>query len=118
MSHSDEKLKLPRVFFKWEDGNYERKQLFVQFLSGTTCSSFKEEPKVIKGAQNHFRILLDLDTPLFDPERLFDHLEFEHVFIQFEPNHAAYNKGVNKLMGEKTETTFLVEIPLGWYLVT
>ena len=90
MSHSHEKIKLPPVFSKWEDGEYERKHLFVQFLSDTTSSSFKEEPKVIKGAQNHLRLLLDLDTPLFDPERLFDHLEFEHAFIQFEPKHAAF----------------------------
>ena len=118
MSHSHEKLKLPPVFSKWEDGNCERKHLFVQVLPSTTRSSCKEEPNVIKSAQNHLRMLLDLDISIFDPGRFFDLPEFEHAFIQFEPKHAAYNKGVNKRMGEKTETTFLVEIPLGSDLVT
>ena len=69
--------------------NFE-KHHFFQFLSDPTRSSFKEEPKAIKGAQNHLRLLLDTDTLIFDPERLLDHLEFEHVFIQFEPKHAAF----------------------------
>ena len=118
MSHSHEKLKLPPVFSKWEDGNYERKHLFVQFLSGTTRSSFKEEPKVIKGAHNHLRLLLDPSTLLFDPERLFDHPEFEHALIQFELKHSAYNRGVNKRTKEKNEPTFLVETSLSSYELT
>ena len=118
MSDSHQLLKLPYVSSDWSDGNNNRKHLFIQQLSGTSLGNIKEDPKVVKLCdQNYFMMVLELDTPLFDSERLFNHPSFEHEYQQGNSKHVAYTEGVNKRMEDKG-TTFLVKIPLGSFECT
>ena len=123
MSDSHQLLKLPCFSSDWSDGNHSRRHLFIQHLSGTSLKNIKQPPKVVKlDSQNYLTMMLELDSPLFDSERLFGHPSFEHGYVKGDSKHIAYTQGVNKHMeGEgmkDKETTFLVKIPLGMFKFT
>ena len=123
MSESHQLLELPCVSSDWSDGNSNRKHMFIQHLSGTTGENIIEEPKVVKlRDQNYLTMKLELDTPLYDSERLFKHPDIEHGYMQGDSKQIAYTQGVNKRMEgqgmEDEETTFFVKIPLGQFEFT
>ena len=119
MSGAIEKMECPKVASPWSDGNNERMHLCVQFLSSMTTQSFIEWPKVCKGStQNHLRMHLKHDTPLHDPERMFNHDDFSYPYIEGDTLHSSYTTQLNSCMGTKKEVIYLVEIPVGKYELT
>lgn len=122
MSESHQTLELPCISSEWSDGNNKRMHMFMQHVSGTTWKNIIENPKIYKlDDQNYLTMKLELDTPLYDSERLFNHPLLEHGYVPGDSKQTAYTQGVNEHMagqGMGNEETFLIKIPLGKFEFT
>ena len=99
MSESHQILEIPCISSEWSVGNNTRMHMFIQNLSGTTWQDIIGEPKVVKlHDQNYLIIKLELDTPLYDSERLFGHPVIEYGYVEGDSKQTAYTQGVNERM--------------------
>ena len=116
LKFSDVELKFPHVSVPWNDGEYTRKHLFIQMLSGMDMNDFTGPdgtgPPVISGGK--LRMKIRVNDVIFNPQRLFNHGEIksECQFKQSSGLHAAYSTAVNSHMGKKKDTLISLNIPV------